>query len=337
MVSLSQVIASNQRIATLPPGLVAVFVGGTSGVGEYTVKAFARYAVSPRVYIVGRSQEAADRIIAECQQTNPAGCFTFLPGDVSLLATVDEVCREIREKESAINLLVETQGTMAYSRITAEGLPLAFATATHSRLRFILNLLPLLQKARSLRRVVSVLAASCEGPIDMTNMPALGFALYKSRDQMASIQTLLLEEACRRAPDVSFVHTVPGVVRGGITRDAESNGLLIAVFNLLMPFVATPAAECGERHVFLATSAVYPPSQGAGKGAGVVYPENSSPCRGSDGKAGSGMYTVDNKGEASPAKVERLLAGFRADGTATKVWEYIEADMKRITGQHCQQ
>ncbi|KAK9388462.1 hypothetical protein V1515DRAFT_596924 [Lipomyces mesembrius] len=44
MVALNEVIASNERVAsTFPPGLVALFVGGTSGVSEYTVKAFSRY------------------------------------------------------------------------------------------------------------------------------------------------------------------------------------------------------------------------------------------------------------------------------------------------------
>jgi hypothetical protein len=63
MVSLKYVQLSNGRIASaLPPHLVCVFVGATSGVGEYSLKTFAKYANQPRIYFVGRSQEAADRI-----------------------------------------------------------------------------------------------------------------------------------------------------------------------------------------------------------------------------------------------------------------------------------
>lgn len=117
MVSLSQVIASNQRIAsTFPPGLVAVFVGGTSGVGEYTVKAFAKYVSKPKVYIVGRSQEAADRIVGECKKLNPGGTFEFIKADVSLLKGVDDVCRQLKSKETAINLLFESQGGMGFAK-----------------------------------------------------------------------------------------------------------------------------------------------------------------------------------------------------------------------------
>lgn len=115
MVALSEVIESNERISTaLPDGLVAVFVGGTSGIGEYTVKALAKYARQPRIYIVGRSQEAGDRIIGECRQLSPGGKYEFIKADVSLLKSVDDVCRQIKEKETAINLLFESQGSMAF-------------------------------------------------------------------------------------------------------------------------------------------------------------------------------------------------------------------------------
>ena len=119
MVTLSQAIASNNRIATtFPAGLVAVFVGGTSGVGEYTVQALARYTHNPRVYIVGRSEEAANRIIKECQQINNGGKFEFIKADLSLLKNVDEVCGYIKTKETAINLLFQTQANMAFSKST---------------------------------------------------------------------------------------------------------------------------------------------------------------------------------------------------------------------------
>lgn len=117
MVALSEVTASNQRVAaSFPDGLVAVFVGATSGVGEYTVKAFAKYVPSPRVYIVGRSRDAADQIINECLESNPRGAFEFIQADVSLLKNVDDVCQKIKSKETAINLLFESQGSMAFTK-----------------------------------------------------------------------------------------------------------------------------------------------------------------------------------------------------------------------------
>ena len=116
MVALSDAVASNERIAsTFPKGLVAVFVGGTSGVGEYTIKAFAKYTRGSRAYIIGRSEPNATRILAECRALGPNNTFEFFQGDISLLKTVDDICKRIRAKETAINILFQTQGSMAFS------------------------------------------------------------------------------------------------------------------------------------------------------------------------------------------------------------------------------
>lgn len=113
MVTLSVVEASNSRISTaLPAGLVAVFVGATSGIGEYALKEFAQQAKDPKIYLVGRSEDAANRIIAESRDLNPTGQYTFIKSDISLLKNVDNVCQQILARESSINLLFQTQGTL---------------------------------------------------------------------------------------------------------------------------------------------------------------------------------------------------------------------------------
>lgn len=113
MVSISAMRASNARVATsLPPGLVAVFVGATSGIGETSLKQFTKHASRPRAYFVGRSQETADRILSECEALNPEGEYIFRKADVSLIRVVDEICREIKSKEKAINILCLSPGSM---------------------------------------------------------------------------------------------------------------------------------------------------------------------------------------------------------------------------------
>lgn len=111
MVTLSAAQASNAKIATsLPSGMVAVFVGGTNGIGGDALKSFAAHAKSPRIYLVGRSQEAADRIIAECAQLNSEGQYIFIQSDVSLLKNVAQVCDRILSETKTINLLFQSQG-----------------------------------------------------------------------------------------------------------------------------------------------------------------------------------------------------------------------------------
>jgi short-subunit dehydrogenase len=112
MVSLLDVQSSNSRIASaLPPGLVSVFVGGTSGVGETSLKQFAKHTRQPRVHFVGRSQEAGDCIAAECKVLNSEGQYTIVKADTSLICTVDDICQDIKSKEKSVTLLFLSTGT----------------------------------------------------------------------------------------------------------------------------------------------------------------------------------------------------------------------------------
>lgn len=117
MVALSDVQSSNSSISsTLPADLVAVFVGATSGIGEISLKHFAKHARQPRVYLVGRSQDAGDRIAVECKALNPQGEYIFVKANVSLIRVVDEVCEEIKAKEKAINILFLSAGLPSMDR-----------------------------------------------------------------------------------------------------------------------------------------------------------------------------------------------------------------------------
>jgi NADP-dependent 3-hydroxy acid dehydrogenase YdfG len=113
MVSLTAVRTSNALLPTTLPGVVAVFVGATSGIGEYSLKAFAKNTRQPRAYFIGRSQEAGNRIKAECHALNPQGEFIFMKSDTSLIRNVDSICDEIKKKEKSINILFLTTGTFA--------------------------------------------------------------------------------------------------------------------------------------------------------------------------------------------------------------------------------
>lgn len=117
MVTLSTVQSSNSLISSiLPPNLVAVFVGATNGIGETTLKQFAKHARQPRAYLVGRSQDAGARIVEECKALNPEGEYMFIKADVSLIRVVDRVCEEIKEKEKWINILFLSAGVASMDR-----------------------------------------------------------------------------------------------------------------------------------------------------------------------------------------------------------------------------
>lgn len=83
--------------------LVAVFPGGTSGIGEFTVRALARHAAKgqgARIYIVGRNQKAADTIAADYASSKNVQFRFVKADDLSLIKDVDRCCEEITRLET---------------------------------------------------------------------------------------------------------------------------------------------------------------------------------------------------------------------------------------------
>ncbi|RDL31847.1 Uncharacterized protein BP5553_09249 [Venustampulla echinocandica] len=335
MVSLPTVQSSNALIdSSLGAGLVAVFAGGTNGIGETTLRQFAKHTIKPRIYFIGRSQEAGDRITAELKALNPEGQYQFIQKDTSLIRNVDEVCKYIKEKEAWVNLLVLSTGTLVRDTETSENLNVAASLIHYSRHRFALNLLPLLQAAPSLRRVVSVAVATKEGPVDTTDFQCRNSTqgLLALRGHAASQITLSLEALAKKAPDVSFVHGFPGPVKSGIGRGTTglAMALMKGVFLVLGLFMSMPLVEVGERHLWLCTSAVYPARVG-GKD-GIPAPKGIEVAKGTDGESGSGVYTVDKHGDSAGQQVVELLGKLRKEGVDELVWRDVESEFKRITG-----
>lgn len=117
MVTLSQVQASNAEISkSLPAELVGVFVGATSGIGEAALKEFVSQVKQPRCYLIGRSEEAATRIMDECKTLNADAHVMFMRTDASLVKEVDRLCEDIKSKEDAINVLFLSAGAAVFDR-----------------------------------------------------------------------------------------------------------------------------------------------------------------------------------------------------------------------------
>ncbi|GAB1312352.1 Oxidoreductase andH (Fragment) [Madurella fahalii] len=195
MVALEQIRSSNSKImAALRPSLVAVFAGATSGIGETSLKQFAKNVVKPRIYFLGRSKGSGNRIRAELQKLNPEGEYIYISLDVSLLRSVDDVCRQIKREEAAVNLLFLSTGTMVTGKDTEEGLHYPVAVSYYARLRFIVNLLPLLRNASGLRRVVTVLAGTKEGIVYTDDFQGrhLHMLSRRGRGHFSSMMTLAL-------------------------------------------------------------------------------------------------------------------------------------------------
>ncbi|KAF8201878.1 hypothetical protein K438DRAFT_2015331 [Mycena galopus ATCC 62051] len=267
---------------------VAVFVGGTSGVGQGMVEAFARYVRGrAHIIIVGRNEHAAASILArlpkpdalEFDDASGGGSGTenatkgwkheFVPCDVSLMANVRAACAEIRARCARINVLVLTAGysSMMNPALTSEGVDLHLAMRYYHRFLFIQELLPLLQAAGALSqdaKVMSVLGAgrgSPKRPIDLENLgntvkPREGrFGVSMRSMIMSSGYTdAMLAHFATQNPNVAFTHIHPGIVRTSALRStADFDGLLTPlawILNFILPFFAVSQDECAEHMLY---------------------------------------------------------------------------------------
>ncbi|KFZ20118.1 hypothetical protein V502_03348 [Pseudogymnoascus sp. VKM F-4520 (FW-2644)] len=291
-VSLSEVRASNSLVAsTLPPGLVAVFAGATSGIAEATLKQFAKHTVRPRIYYIGEFEEASNRVAKDLKRINREGEYIFVKADLITIKTVDEVCKYIKNKEDTLNLLFLTMGVgNSFAEYTMSLTP-------HSRACFMHNLLPLLQVSSSFRRFVTVFYDTQKDHIATSDLQGRNNPL---RGHPATFMTLSLATAI--APKVSFINCFSDRLRRKTIPNATGLMRVKRVIDLLL---YKPIVEPGACYLFLATSARYPACVGE---AGVAGVPAGSIATGTDTGVVGGVYTINVDAEAEGVRVARFLA-----------------------------
>lgn len=171
MPSLSAAEASNAQYA---PGYIptAIFIGGTSGIGRAMAEALATQTNGrANIILIGRNKAAADEIIASFPPPPSATVkHEFVSCDAAELKNVHKTCQELLGRLDKINILVLSAGVAGFKRNdTSEGLDTTMVLGYYSRPKFIIELLPLLSKAKAAgedARVLSILAAGMGPSID---------------------------------------------------------------------------------------------------------------------------------------------------------------------------
>ncbi|KAK5166609.1 uncharacterized protein LTR77_008152 [Saxophila tyrrhenica] len=323
MVGIKTVRESNSKGKQLE-GLVAVFVGGTGGIGESTAKEFFLRTTKPRAYIVGRSAERGNKIVRQLNQSNPGGAAFFIQKDVSVLRNVDELCVELKQRERKINSLVLTAGymTLRGRTETEEGIDQKMSVNYYSRIRCILNLMPMLENASNageLSRVITVLAAGSEGEVRLTDLELKqNFTLHACLAHCVVMTDFTIEELSRRYPGTAFSHSYPGTVKTGIANQLSGPvRLAVKVMYAVMSPWILDVQESGERHFFQMTSKCYPAARG---GVGIEVPDGMSVFKGMDGVVGGGAYLLDWDGKTCGD--ESVLSKYRALDMGPQVWEH---------------
>ncbi|KAI9039357.1 uncharacterized protein KD926_009500 [Aspergillus affinis] len=326
--------------------MYTVTVGGTSGISLSTALAFARYSLSPKIYLIGRSQSAADDAITSIRSINPSAKTTFLQSDISLLKNVDRVCAQIAASERKVNLLFMTPGYMTLKGRdeTAEGLDRKFALHYYARMRFVMQLMPLLEAAATpsvgtsdqdtacaqLSRVVSVLDPHVavrlggSGALDYSDLSLTKtFTLQRCGAHASLMGNFFLEGMAQQHVHTSFVHAYPSGVDTGIFRELTGGRALAAVLRpFFWPFMV-PIKESGERHLFAATSPKF-----SSNAEGKTVKGTDDVAVGSDGIMGSGSYWVSWNGEVFPAN--RKLEKTREQGAVEKVIQHTNEVFERV-------
>ncbi|KAJ7648986.1 NAD(P)-binding protein [Mycena polygramma] len=264
MPSLSAVRAFN---AAFSPSYtpVAIFVGGTSGIGRGMAEAFARHTKgNAHILIVGRNRAAAESIIATFPKPiAPGAKHEFVECDATLMKNVHRVAGELRARLPRINFLALTPGVLTLNgrNETEEGIDRKLAVHYYARWRFILDLLPALEAARAAgeeAKVISVLAPGHGGKIDLEDFGLKkSFSLANAAAAAPTYNDLMIRDFAVRHPTLTFVHAYPGWVRSD--GFANSDSRLMRASSVLLPLF-TPFShsfeDAGEYQLYALLSAV---------------------------------------------------------------------------------
>lgn len=174
--SLATITAANSAWKPSYNEPVFVITGGSSGIGQAMVEAFAKLTNGrAHIYILARNEAAAQRILSSLPDGRGPDSQDvqwkrqFIRCDVTLMKNVKKTCLQLVEELPKINFFVICSGYLSLTgRVdTEEGIDEQMAVRYYSRWRLIHDLMPLLRKARDAgedARVMSVLAAGQKIP-----------------------------------------------------------------------------------------------------------------------------------------------------------------------------
>ena len=115
-------------------GKVIVITGATSGIGQVAAEALA--GMGARIVQIARDRERAEAALARLQDLAPGVRHVIHYADLSRLAEMRRVGRDIAIAEPRIDVLINNAGAMfGFRQLTADGLERTFALESSGLLR----------------------------------------------------------------------------------------------------------------------------------------------------------------------------------------------------------
>src|SRR5882762_3553513 len=234
-------------------GKVVVITGGTSGIGEIAAQRLA--GMGARIVLVARDEVRGEAALARLRSGGTSLSHSIHYGDLSRIAEMKRLAREIAATEPRIDVLINNAGAMFSSRQTTEdGLERTFAINHMAYFVLTLGLRePLL--ASSPARIVNTASDAHTGRVldfdDLQSTKQASAVNVYGRSKLCNI--LFTRELSRRwdGKGVTANCLHPGFVA---TRFGDqSGGLLAGVVRIAKTFAITPE-KGAETIVYLASS-----------------------------------------------------------------------------------
>ncbi|MCJ1434458.1 hypothetical protein MMC27_003827 [Xylographa pallens] len=231
-------------------GKVIFVTGGTAGLGEESVLAFAKHHAE-HIYFSGRNAKSAEAVISHVKAVAPDVRVSFLECDLASLASVEKAAKQFSTGSQRLDILLCNAGIMALPpSLTKDGYEIQFGTNHMGHALLVKLLLPTLLRTveteNSDVRVVMLTSLGFRGhpsggidfpSLRTTRQGMLGHWIRYGQSKLANI--LFAAELARRYPSITTASVHPGVINTGlVTNLGFLNSAFVRVtnpFSMLTP------------------------------------------------------------------------------------------------------
>ncbi|MGA2214687.1 MAG: SDR family oxidoreductase [Bryobacteraceae bacterium] len=234
-------------------GKVIVISGGTSGIGQVAAERLA--AQGARIVLIARSQSRGEATLARLRQLAPGVPHSIHYAELSSLAELTRVGKEIAAAEPRVDVLINNAGAVFSQRqLSPDGLEMTFAT-NHLSYHVLTHFLRERLIASAPSRIVNTSShAHYRGALDFDNIQyEHGYKSFAAYCRSKLCNVLFTRALARRlaGTGVTANSLHPGFVN---TRFGDQGtGFSAAAFRLLKIFAITPE-KGAETIVYLASS-----------------------------------------------------------------------------------
>jgi NAD(P)-dependent dehydrogenase (short-subunit alcohol dehydrogenase family) len=340
MVSMSEIRASNTRIAESTAPHTAVFTGATDGIGRAALIRLIATKLPVRVYVIGRKGDKHKAFLDQLRGSNKHANIIWLEGQLSLLADTKRLCDAIKAREKCIDALYMSAGFISSERLgmyfeqlatslglstenetdllrleTSEGNETSQSLAYYSRVLMMTQLLPLL-KASQNPRIVSVLNAGNETTsifLDDLDLKQPGhYSLINLAKSTSTYTTLTMSRLAQENPGVVFVHHYPGGVQTDLFKKVWGNKWYWPLVSGAYSMLGIPLEDAAEKILYLITSAKY-----GGKGVPLVAGQSPALTMAST-KQADALYAINDK--VKELQQQKVMAQLKAMNAGDIIW-----------------